>query len=214
MRPRHLLASAGVALLVFLILAGILSYGWIWKFAPFPRVRIAHVFAQGVFQQGCPTGTVGISAMRAKNQTNDQLLEWGCLDKNGNFTVPGGITIAPTGAVVGLMIAPSSGAFDALEIKNVAGNLIFSVAPNASTMLTLQDASGNPILTGTTGGGVIATCNATGCRSLEARGFAGQTADIFDVRNSALTPYFGVSPNGIQNDSAGLKHKRVGTGSI
>ena len=85
-KAKRIAALAGVIALSL----GLPAFFWSVRRTPVGfGFRIPSVFAQAIFQQRCQTPTIPITGIgwQSSNLTNDQLLQWGCLDKIGNLQI-------------------------------------------------------------------------------------------------------------------------------
>lgn len=73
---------------LILLALGLPAFVWSVRRTPVGiGFRIPSVFAQAIYQQKCPAPFIPITGIgwQVSNLTNDQLLQWGCLDNVGNM---------------------------------------------------------------------------------------------------------------------------------
>lgn len=80
-----------------LLAIGLPAFVWSVRSTPFGfGFRIPSVFAQAIWQQKCssPMMPITLGGWQFSNFTNDQLIQWGCVDKFGNIQIGGTIYVA------------------------------------------------------------------------------------------------------------------------
>lgn len=159
--------------------------------------RIPSVFAQAIYQQKCSSPFIPITGIgwQASNLTNDQLIQWGCLDNTGNLMIGNRIYAAvgsnPQASYNNL---PSSGGTIYLGQGTYQGSILLQsnksvrlIGAGKSISILSPSAANTPAIQGPQSGSAVDNAFFSGFTvKANASGSTGPAIDLSGLRHSTF----------------------------